>query len=151
MPEGERRKTDACKTDEERRWDDYERRQKEAEKKERISRTSFLKWMHVDSLWVPTVLGATTYGLIGAHLAVANVGRVYFYGPPGFMLLLEDGGTSRRVRPALTWGISVHLTEFRVPGTSRDAQLFVNLARCWTVGDASGGLDMGGLSVTWKK
>jgi hypothetical protein len=47
--------------------------------------------------------------------------------------------------------MSVHLTQFRVPATSRNAQLFLNLARCWTMGDERTGLDMVGLSVTWKK
>ena len=86
-----------------------------------------------------------------AHLAVANLGRVYLYGPPGVLLLLNDTPGGHEIRPALTWGVSVYLTEFRVPGVSRPAQLFVNLSKCWTRGGYQNGLNMSGLSVTLKK
>jgi hypothetical protein len=150
LPEEQRRKHEACLTEAERREADQQRRLKEAELKERPEHTSFLKWVHVDGMWMPTSLGASTYGLIGTHVAVANIGRVHFFGPPGVMLLLENGPEGRRIRPALSWGISFHVTDFRMPGTSNNARLFFNLAKCWTMGNQNMGLDMGGLSVTWK-
>jgi hypothetical protein len=151
MPEEKRRQTDACKTDGERREDAYRKRIKEREEKEKAVHSSFLKWIHADGLWVPTESGGTTYGLVGMHVAVANIGRVYLYGPPGVMLLLEDTGRGRRATPAFTWGVSVYLIDFRVPGMSHTSQLFLDLAKCWTTGDRRTAMNMGGFSVTWKK
>ena len=151
LPEGRRRERKECMTEEERREADQQRRLKEAEQRERPDHSSFLKWVHVDGMWIPTQLGASTYGLIGSHLVVANLGRVHFFGPPGVMLLLENYGNGRRIKPALSWGISLHITDFRMPGTEQNARLFFNVAKCWTMGDHRTGMDMAGLSVTWKK
>jgi hypothetical protein len=151
LPEDRRHERRECMTEEERREADQQQRRKEAEEKERPSHSSFLKWVHVDGMWVPTQVGASTYGLIGSHVVVANLGRVHFFGPPGVMLLLENYGNGRRIRPALSWGISLHVTDFRMPGTAQNARLFFNVAKCWTMGDQRTGMDMAGLSVTWKK
>jgi hypothetical protein len=151
LPEQKRRTTEACKTDEERREDEYQRRLAEQLEKEKPTRTSFLKWLHFDGLWTPTTWGTGTFGLIGSHVTIANVGRVNFFGPPGVMLLLEDTGTSRSIRPAITWGVSVYLMDFRPLGTGTTAQLFLNLAQAQTFGDRKSGLDLAGFSVTWKK
>ena len=92
-----------------------------------------------------------TYGLIGAHFTVANVGRVYFYGPPGVMLLLLPGENGdRRWQPALTWGLSIRLIDIRFPGATHPSRLFANFAKCWTGTDQRFGIDMAGLSLTWK-
>src|SRR5262245_10206219 len=85
LPEDRRRERTECMTEEERSEADQQRRRKEAEEKERPTHTSFLKWVHVDGMWVPTRLGASTYGLIGSHVVVANLGRIHFFGPPGVM------------------------------------------------------------------
>ena len=150
LPEEKRRATDECKSEAERRRDDYERRMKQAEEKERPERTSFLKWLHIDGLWTTTSLGERTYGLIGAHLAVVKIKRLYLYGPPGVMLLVNNPD-GQRIRPALTWGFSIQLVPIRLPGTTREMELYLNLAKCWTSTSSQGGLDMAGLSVTWKK
>jgi hypothetical protein len=90
------------------------------------------------------------YGLVGVHLAVANIKRVYFFGPPGVMLLSSRTSTGRAAEPALTWGISVYLTDFHMPGL-RTSQMYLNVTKAWTMGDFHEGFDMAGLSVTWKK
>jgi hypothetical protein len=59
-------------------------------------------------------------------------------------------GSGRTIEPALTWGISVYLTDFRTPGL-RTSQLYLNVTKAWTMGDFHSGFDMAGLSVTWKK
>lgn len=151
LPEKKRRATEACKTEEERREDEYQRRVAERLEREKPTHSSFLKWLHIDGLWAPTTLGVGTVGLIGTHVTIANVGRVNFFGPPGVMLLLEDAGGSRRIRPAMTWGISVYLVDFRPPGANHNAQLFLNLAKGQTFGDQRTGMDLAGLSITWKK
>lgn len=151
LPEKKRRATEICKTDEERREDEYQRRVAERLEKEKPTRTSFLRWLHIDGLWAPTTWGTGTIGLVGTHVTIANVGRVNFFGPPGVMLLLEDTGEGRQVRPAMTWGISVYLADFRSPGTNNTAQLFLNLAKAQTFGDQRSGMDLAGLSITWKK
>src|SRR5688572_28810602 len=50
LPEKQRRATEKCKTEEERREDDYQRRVAERLEREKPRRTSFLKWLHVDGL-----------------------------------------------------------------------------------------------------
>ena len=151
LSEKRRRRTEECKTPEEKAEDEYQALLKARMERERAKHSSFLKWFHIDGVWVPTESGVASYGLIGAHLAVANLGRVYFYGPPGVMLLLNDTSGGHEIRPALTWGVSVYLTEFHVPGVRRPAQLFLNLSKCWTRGGYQNGLNMSGLSVTLKK
>jgi hypothetical protein len=101
---------------------------------------------------MPMSTGAKVYGVIGMHVVVAQIGgRLFVYGPPGAMIVAQSNGQSWTVRPALTWGMSVHLRDFRVPGTQRDAGVFVNFARAWMSGTPQNGLDMIGVSVTWKK
>lgn len=151
LPEKTRRATEACKTEEERREDEYQKLVAERLEKEKPTKTSFLKWLHVDGLWAPTTLGAGTFGMVGTHVTIANVGRVNFFGPPGVMLLLENRDGGRSIRPAMTWGISVYLTDFKPPATDHTAQLFLNLAKAQTFGAGRTGMDLAGLSITWKK
>jgi hypothetical protein len=113
--------------------------------------TSFLTWVHADALWVPASTGNDTLGLIGAHLTVANVGRMYFFGPPGVMLVRVPSADGTKYSPAFTWGFSFYLIDFHLPGSRHTAQLFINLTKVWTQGDVRMGMDMGGLSVSWKK
>lgn len=116
------------------------------------SRSRFLRWIHLDGPWVPMSTGARMYGVVGMHVVVAQLGgRLFVFGPPGAMLVAQRTGSGWTVRPAMTWGLSVYLHDFRVPGTSRKAQLFANLGRAWMTGSHRNGVDMIGLSVTWKK
>ena len=55
------------------------------------------------------------------------------------------------LRAGLTWGFSYALTDVPIPGTTRHAQLYLTLGRCWITGTYSNGLNMVGLSVTWNK
>jgi hypothetical protein len=150
LPEVERRTTDFCKTEEERREDAQEQRRKELQEKEKPTRTSFLRKLHLDGLWIPTSTGTGQYGLIGTHIDVASAGRLHFYGPPGMMLVLEKTDGGWRVKPAMTWGVSVFIGEVRLPGQKENAQLFFNLTKSWSAGSFQAGRDMAGLSLTWK-
>jgi hypothetical protein len=124
----------------------------EARNSQELSRwTSFLKWVHVDGLWVPAANQLDSFGVIGTHLTVANIGRLYIYGPPGVMLIRQRNGEQWMLRPAFTWGFSFYLNDFSVPGSGRTVQLFVNITKVWTEGDQRNGMDMVGLSVTFKK
>ena len=118
---------------------------------EKESRAGFLKLILVDALWVPSQTGGNTFGIIGAHLSFAHIGRIYFYGPPGLMLIRQKTDRGWMFRPAYTWGISFHLTDFKVPGTERRAELFVNFTKVWSTGDQRSGADMAGLSFSWRK
>jgi hypothetical protein len=150
LPEKRRRNTEECKTEEERREDAQQKRREDAAEKEKPKHTSFWRWVHLDGLSLPTASGVGVYGLVGTHVAVANIGRVYVFGPPGVMLLLEEAGRTRRLKPAFTWGVDLYLSDFRFPGTDRTAQLYVNLTKCWTA-SYQNGIDMFGLSLSWKK
>src|SRR5262245_11505486 len=74
LSETKRRQTEMCKTPAEQREDEYQKRQKEAEEKEKSKNSSFLKWIHTDGLWLPGNARAGLYGLAGVHVAVANIG-----------------------------------------------------------------------------
>jgi hypothetical protein len=113
--------------------------------------SSFLKYLHTDMLWTPSETGAGVQGLVGVHLVVANIGRVHFFGPPGVMLVTQKTSSGKMVRAASTWGTSIYLTEFRLPGSLRSAQLFLNLGKAWLSGDERTGTNMIGFSATWKK
>jgi len=116
-----------------------------------FSFASFLKYLHTDVLWTPSETGAGLQGLVGVHLVVANIGRVHFFGPPGVMLVTQNTSTGKMVRVASTWGTSIYLLDFRLPGSRQAGQLFVNLGKAWTSGDQRTGINMIGLSATWRK
>jgi hypothetical protein len=151
LTEEKRRETDICKTQAERDEDAQKKRWQEAEDRERNKHSSFLRKFHLDGAWIPTQVGGVgQYGVIGTHLDVASVGRVHLFGPPGMMLLLEKNAEgSWKIRPALTYGVSVYLTE--VPWGSSHAQLYFNLAKTWSTGSFQSGQDLAGLSLSWKK
>jgi hypothetical protein len=151
LPEETRRQTEICKTPSEQRIDDQERRRKEAEERERPTHTSFLRKFHLDGLWVPTSIGSGQYGLIGTHLDVAALGRVHLFGPPGMMLVLQHEEGKWSVHPALTYGVSIYMTDVRLPGATRSAQLYFNLAKSWSAGNFQIGRDLAGLSLSWKE
>jgi len=114
-------------------------------------RTSFLRWLHTDVMWVPTESGNQTFGLVGVHLAVARLGRFDIYGPPGVMVIRQRTSLGWQYRPAFTWGISFFLADFQIPMTGRNAYVFVNLSKCWVTGDVRSGMNMGGFSLTWRR
>jgi hypothetical protein len=123
-----------------------------APQRETSPRTLFRKWVHLDVMWIPPSNNLDAFGLIGTHLAIANIGRLYIYGPPGVMLLRQRHGAEWMLRPAFTWGFSFYLTEFSIPGwEGQSAQLFANVTKVWTEGDQRNGIDMVGLSLTFRK
>jgi hypothetical protein len=112
--------------------------------------SSFLKWVHFDVLWLPTSTDNDALGIIGTHLAVAQLGRIWI-GPPGVLLVRVPTERGRTLRPAFTWGFSVHIADVQMPRSRHTARLFLNLAKVTTHGeDFNSGMDMGGLSVSWK-
>ena len=119
--------------------------------KEQSKRTSFLKWIHADGLWMPAQSGGGTYGLIGMHIAMVQMGRVYVFGPPGIMLVMQETSRGRMFRPGFTWGVSYRLTDVWLPGKTEPVELFLNMTRCWTTGSYSNGISMVGFSLTWTK
>jgi hypothetical protein len=143
--------TDIDEQEQKRRDAAYQRVVKQRMEEEKPPHSLFPKWLHADGLWMPTTIGVSTYGIAGAHVVVANIDRVYFFGPPGFMLVLDDTGGQRRIRPALTWGISVLLFDLPVPGARRTAQVYFNMTKCWTSGPYQDAVNLAGLSIAWKK
>jgi hypothetical protein len=121
------------------------------------SRTRFPERLHLDAMWTVTQFGGSTpIGLIGAHLALFELGRVALYGPPGFLLVLWPEGNERTLKPAYSWGVSIRLTDFDVFGTDKRAVLHLNLSKVWVQGVGSlpsstgTSMDMAGFSMTWK-
>jgi hypothetical protein len=133
-----------------------ERRREQLER-EKPPRSSFFDRVHLDVLGAPPEIGggSNLVGLVGAHLTIAEFGRIHLFGPPGVMVAMRPADTERsgRWRPmtALNWGISVRLIEFRLSGTTRRTVMFLNLTKLWTWGDFSRGTDFAGLSFAWKK
>lgn len=113
----------------------------EAEKPRKHS--SFLKRVHLDGLWSTAGTGSRSYGLIGAHLTLVDVGPVQIFGPPGVLLLtIPESDGSRRITLGYTWGVSIRLTDLRLFG-KRPMTLFVNVSKVWTGGGADNGVSAG--------
>jgi hypothetical protein len=91
-------------------------------------------------------------GIVGMHVAVARVGRVDFFGPPGVMLIREQTDGGHFIRPALTWGLGYRLTHVHLPGRSKPLTLFANIAKCWmsAMPNVDSSISLIGLSVTWE-
>jgi hypothetical protein len=117
------------------------------EKEKGPSKSRFFNKIHVDGLWVPGQTDAKFLGVVGTHVTVIEMGRVHLFGPPGVMVLRADG----KIRTALTWGFSLYMTQFRIPGTTRELALFGDFARAWTFGDYRTGMDLVGMSVAWRR
>jgi hypothetical protein len=123
------------------------------------TRSRFPERIHLDMGWTVTQIGGRTpVGLLGIHLTLLEVGRVAFYGPPGFLLVLwPDESGDRTLKPAYSWGVSIRLKEFGVPSTEQRAILHLNVSKVWVTGIANAGsssttgLDMAGLSLSWKR
>jgi len=111
------------------------------------SKSKFFEKVHVDGLWMPGQSDSNFFGVVGTHITVIEMGRVHLFGPPGVMVLRTEG----KIRTALTWGFSLYLTEFRMPGSTQRLALFGDFARAWTFGDYRTGMDMAGLSVAWRR
>jgi hypothetical protein len=128
--------------------------------RERPTKGTFFSRIHLDGLWSTTSSDVRYYGLIGTHISLVDIGRVQFFGPPGVILLsIPDGYGSRTLRPGYTWGMSVRLTDFHFPGSGigKNATLFLNVTKCWTVGQTSiaepslSGFDIAGFSIAPRK
>ena len=131
-------------------------RERERMEKEKPPKTSFLDRVHLDVFGAPPEIGggASLFGLVGAHLTIAEIGRINIYGPPGVMVAMQseaDGSGRWRPMTALTWGVSIRLVEFRLRGSSRRTVMFLNLNKLWTWGDFTQGTDFAGLSFAWKR
>jgi hypothetical protein len=113
--------------------------------------SSFLRWVHVDGLWLPGQSDAGVFGLVGMHVAVARIGRMDLFGPPGVMLVRQQTPNGPLIRPLFTWGVSYRLTDVHVPHKSRPASLYLSLAKCWTSVNIDDGIAMFGLSITWER
>jgi hypothetical protein len=116
------------------------------------TRSSFLTRLHLDGMWTTAGSNNRSYGLVGAHLSLVDVGRVQVFGPPGVLLVsIPDGTGSRRVTLGYTWGISIRLMDVRLFG-GKDMTLFVNVTKVWVESGVedrgmSRGHDIVGLSL----
>ncbi len=107
-------------------------------------RSMFLTRVHLDGLWTTTSSGRS-YGIIGSHLSLVDVGRLQVFGPPGVLLLtVPQGDGSRRMELGYTWGLSIRLTDVRLLG-SKEMTLFMNVSKVWLSGGGSS--DIVGLSL----
>jgi hypothetical protein len=117
----------------------------------------FLNRVHFDWLWSTTASGSRFYGLIGSHLTLVDVGRLQIFGPPGVLVLsVPNGEGGRRLTIGYTWGVSVRLTDLRVASSTRNATLFLNVAKVWVDGAPNldghtPGFDIVGFSIAPRK
>ena len=119
--------------------------------------SSFLSRLHIDGLWSTTASGARSYGIIGSHVSLVDVGRLQVFGPPGVMLLsVPNGRGGRRVTFGYTWGLSLRLTDVRVGAPTKNLTLFLNVTKVFVASGASGaqatkGYDIVGFSLAPRK
>jgi hypothetical protein len=112
--------------------------------------------VHLDGGWPALQSGVGIYGVLGMHATATVRGRLEVFIAPGAMLLnvpTVDGGRAWRI--ATNYGIAYRLGEFTIPGTSRLANLHLNLAKAWLFSAGASvqtrSTDFAGLSITFKK
>ena len=54
---------------------------------EKIHKSTFFSRVHLDGLWSTTSTDLGSYGLVGSHISLVDVGRVQLFGPPGILVL----------------------------------------------------------------
>lgn len=122
---------------------------------ERPAHTSFKERIYLDGMWSIVNTETSAVGWVGVHTTWVGVKRLNLFVLPGFMLvsvLDETGG--RGIRPAATWGATVRLFDFNLPGASRRSVAHLTMAKVYVFGTTQFGrqqnLDMAGLSISWK-
>lgn len=119
-------------------------------------RWSFLTRVHLDGLWSTAATTGRSYGLIGSHVSLVDIGRIQVFGPPGVLLLsVPEADGSRRITLGYTWGLSIRLTDVRLFGT-KDMTLFANVSKVWIAGNGGNGAlrgeyEIAGFSVAPRK
>jgi hypothetical protein len=161
LNEEDRRKTERCKTEEERREDEQKKRAQKIADKEKPTKTSFWRRVHLDLPGIRAESGQeyVCCSLVGAHLTVAEVGRLNFYGPPGVLLVRQRVGPDQwQWRGGLSWGLGWYLDDVKL--LNRPARLYFNLTKVWTTGglpsnvgvpNQNFGVSMAGLSLVFAQ
>jgi hypothetical protein len=121
-----------------------------------VKYSAFLRRLHFDGGWVTTSNGPRSYGIVGTHMTLVDVGRVQMFGPPGVMLLSVPDGAGRRVTLGYTWGVSVRLADVRVSSPASNLSLFLTFSKVWMNGDGGDSVSGGdtqivGLSIAPRK
>jgi hypothetical protein len=163
LSEEERRKTERCKTEAERREEEQKKRAQKIADREKPTKTSFWRRVHLDLPGIRAESGKDHLccSVIGIHLIVAEVGRLQLYGPPGVLLVRQKVGSNNwQWRGAYSWGLGWYLDDVTFPLLNRPAKLYFNLTKVWTTGgvpaegevsDPNFGVSMVGLSVVFAK
>ena len=117
----------------------------------------FLTRMHLDGLATTSQTQARTYGIVGFHVSLVDIGRVQLFGPPGVLLLTVPGELGgRSVTVGYTWGLSIRLSDIRLNSRTKNMTLFLNISKAWTgggesAGGSAGGYDIVGLSIAPRR
>jgi hypothetical protein len=163
LSEEERRKTERCKSEQERREDEQKKRAQKVAEKEKPTKSSFWRRVHLDLPAIRAESGNEYLccSVVGLHLTVAEIGRLNLYGPPGVLLVRQKVGSNEwQWRGAYSWGLGWFLDDVRFPLLDRPARLYFNLTKVWTTGgipaetgmsDSDFGVSMAGLSVVFAK
>jgi len=122
---------------------------------EQVPRSSFWKHVHLDAGWGSLDYRTHTYGLVGVHLTLPEIGkRVQIFLPPGVMLVsIPDGRGGHAFQPAATVGVSIKMFRFRFPH-DRPGTGYFNLAHAYVINGSTGismqsTVDLLGLSFSW--
>jgi hypothetical protein len=122
---------------------------------EQTPHSSFWKHVHLDAGWGALDYRTHTYGLVGVHLTLPEIGkRLQIFLPPGVMLVsIPDGRGGHQVQPAATVGVSIKMFRFQFPGDHPGTGYF-NLAHAYVIDGSTGismrsTVDLLGLSFSW--
>jgi len=113
-----------------------------------------LRHLHYDGMWTNSQNGPRVYGLVGTHLTLAQMGRWYFWGPPGVLLLKQpDGRTDVRI----TLGVDFLVGDLPI-GYGRRLPIYVSVAKAMDKHEMralqhniNAGMDMVGLSISLRR
>ena len=123
---------------------------------EHPTHTSFFTRVHLDGLWTTPTTSYRSYGLLGSHISLVDIGPVQMFGPPGVLLVrVPTGSGTYQMRVGYTWGLSVRLMDLRLLSSTKNATLFVTAAKCWVSSGSSQltnpSFDIVGFSIARRK
>jgi hypothetical protein len=119
-------------------------------------KTTWWENVHVDVMWPAVQWQASIYGVVGTHVTTRVGSRLHVFTAPGAMLLNVPSRNGSRVwKFAANYGIGYRVMDFSLPG-GRPAELHLNLAKMWLLGDAADlvtgrSIDVLGFSLTFKR
>lgn len=107
------------------------------------TKTSWMNLLHFDFGYTTPSMGTRSYGLVGLHTSLPEIGRVQISIPPGIMVVSIPTTNGWVISPATTWGVGVRILNFNFPRTTKSIKLHINFLKIWMFGSNTGSSKLG--------